>query len=145
MEDFQTIIGQELKDVDVSERFFEQYIYGKEDLLSIIQSLLQTVGILLIETKRENLESDYGLILDDHSIVRSIHPDSPAYTKLMVGDVVQSKEIREKMAGGLLIITVQRNRRILTMELPQSHEIYFKQYRLKLSHSPEKLAYWKKQ
>ena len=143
--DFQNLVGQQLQDGDRAERFFEQHVYGTEDLLPIIQSQLQTVGVSMAENRRADLESDHGLLLDEASIIKSIHPNSPAYTQLMVGDVVQSREFEDNPRGGVLRMTVLRSRRTLVFELPSSGEIYFKHYQLTLGPSPEKLDHWKQQ
>ena len=143
--DFQNLVGQQLQDGDGAGRFFEQYVYGTEDLLPVIQSQLQTVGISMAENSRGNLESDHGLFLDEGSTIKSIHPNSPAYTQLMVGDVVQSSEFKDSSAGAVLRLTVLRSRRTLVIELPSSGEIYFKHYRLTLGPSSEKLEHWKQQ
>src|SRR5690606_10727180 len=143
--DFQNLVGQQLQDGDGAGRFFEQYVYGTEDLLPVIQSQLQTVGISMAENSRGNLESDHGLFLDEGSTIKSIHPNSPAYTQLMVGDVVQSSEFKDSSAGAVSRLTVLRSRRTLVIELPSSGEIYFKHYRLTLGPSSEKLEHWKQQ
>ncbi len=140
--DFQSIIGQHLGNPKAAEDFFIDFIYGKKDLLPLLKSLLASVGISVHENRRNALESDFGILLDQDSAVKSLHPDSPAYSQLMVGDVVQNQEMRQNYAGDFLIISVRRNLKTLTVSLPQTSTMFYLQYQLLIDHYTEKTALW---
>lgn len=142
LKDFQAIIAEEAKDTDVAEAFFAQFVYGTEHLLPTLRDCLASAGISLGEEKRNDFASGYGLILDEGTKVKSVHPHSPAYDKIMVGDMIQSQELQQSPAGNLLNLSIQRYGRDLEITLSKTADTYYNQYRLYI-HSPKELSYWK--
>jgi predicted metalloprotease with PDZ domain len=142
LKDFQAIIAEEAKDTDVAEAFFAQFVYGTEHLLPTLRDCLASAGISLGEEKRNDFATGYGLILDEGTKVKSVHPHSPAYDKIMVGDMIQSQELQQSPAGNLLNLSIQRYGRDLEITLSKTADTYYNQYRLYI-HSPKELSYWK--
>lgn len=144
LDDFQSIIGQHLDNQKAAEIFFNDFIYGKKDILPLLKTMLESVGIELGEHRRNALESDFGLLLDADAMVRAVHPESPAYSKFMVGDVVQSQQMRQNPKGNFLTLTVRRNQRTLTETLPQTSGMFYIQYSLAVGRPTYKTVLWKK-
>lgn len=143
LNDFQTIIAEELKNMDATEAFFTKFVYGQGDLLPFLQDLLETVSVKLSKERRDELSTDFGLILDEASTVKSVHPESPAYDQIMIGDVVQKQEIRRNQSKSHLVLSIERSSRNLSVELPATDLPYFMKYQLQTRSSPEKLMEWK--
>jgi len=143
LHDFKGLISQALNDQIVTEQFFQQYIYGKEDLLPLLKTQFKSLGIKLSEDKGNRLESDFGLKLDDEASVQSVHPESEAYKKIMIGDLVTGHEFSFNDKTELLHITLTRRGRIITFQLPNTGNIYYKKYSLRLDRPCEKLERWK--
>jgi len=77
--------------------YLEKYIFGKESLLNALQSYMPTFGLVLKETDNELYSQLYfGFkfeAIDDKYIITAIHPHSPAYHTLVVGDqIIQINE-----------------------------------------------------
>lgn len=142
--DYQMLIGQALNDEKMAENFFHKYVFGKEDLLPLLQAQLESLGILLKEKERKDLESRFGLITDANGNIISIHPESPAYHHLMIGDTLLHQEILGNKNNNVLNITVSRKERTMDFSLKNSGEIYHKYYTLTPISSPEKLFLWKR-
>lgn len=143
LNDFQTIIAEELKNMDATEAFFTKFVYGQGDLLPFLQDLLETVSVKLSKERRDELSTDFGLILDEASTVKSVHPESPAYDQIMTGDVIQKQEIRRNQSKSHLVLSIERSSRNLSVELPATDLPYFMKYQLQTRSSPEKLMEWK--
>ncbi|MEX2592728.1 MAG: M61 family peptidase [Anditalea sp.] len=143
LDDYQTLVGQSLNDRKATEKFFQRYIFGKEDILPLIKTQLASLGIKLHENNRNEMESCFGLVIDSINTVRSIHPESPAYEHLMIGDIISHKDIPENQNKYTLNITVRRNERVLGFVLENQGSIYYKNYTLLQKGSPEKLSQWK--
>lgn len=142
LKDFQSLIAKSLKDHAAAEKFFTQFVYGTEHLLPILQGYLETVGITIDEERRDDLATDYGLILEAEAKVKSIHPQSPAYHQVMIGDVIQHLEGLQNPDGNLLTLSIQRYGRDLKTTLPKTAEAYYRHYRLYIN-SKNEFKYWK--
>src|SRR5690606_39130245 len=51
LHDFQRLVGQALNDPTAAEQFFQEYIYGKKDLLPLLRVQFESLGITLSENK----------------------------------------------------------------------------------------------
>lgn len=142
LKDFQKLVAAGLEQEARAEEFFAAYVYGTEHLLPFLKDLLETVRIDLQEERRDGLATDYGLILDGEAKVRSVHPESPAYFKVMIGDTIERQQIQQDPAGHILQLSLQRYGRTLQVSLPKSSKTYYMQYRLHVD-AVDKLAYWK--
>lgn len=142
--DFQAIITEELKDNDTVRHFFDNFIFGTTDLLPYLVTQLETVGLQLEAHKMDNLASAYGIMVEENMRVKSVHPDSPAYEVIMIGDIVKS-EISETAADQqVLELSVFRGARPIAVELPFSTDSYFMRYQITKNTDPEKFSAWKK-
>lgn len=142
LKDFQWLIANGLKDNAAAKMFFTKFVYGTEHLLPVLQDCLETVGIVLDEERQDNLATDYGLILDGENKVKSVHPESPAYYQIMIGDVIQNQQVQQSPTGDILILAIKRNERDLRITLAEDADAYFKRYRLS-SLTAERLSHWK--
>src|SRR5690606_6841481 len=53
---FQRFVGLALKDPIAAGQFFQEYIYGKKDLLPLLKAQFESLGITLSENKKSRLE-----------------------------------------------------------------------------------------
>ena len=141
LKDFEGIIAAELKEADAAKVFFTKFVYGTADLFPLLQNLLETVGIILSEEKKDDLATDYGLILDENAKVKSVHPESPAYDKIMIGDEILNQENGQNKS--FLFLSINRNHRSVTAELRRDHQAYYMKYRLHIR-SANQLHRWLK-
>ena len=142
LKDFQWLIAEGLKDNAAAEKFFTQFVYGTEHLLPVLQDCLETVGIVLDEERQDGLATDYGLILDGEAKVKSVHPESPAYHQIMIGDLIQNQEVKQSLEGDLLNLSIKRYGRDLRVSLAETANAYYKRYRLSI-HTAKMLSQWK--
>jgi len=95
-----------LKSVDDTSElveFYQNFIAGHEDIFEQLKTLLPVIGLELTEDYESNpLEASLGLILSDKKITR-IHPDSPAFVRLMIGD-----ELNFQITGNRIEIQAKR-------------------------------------
>ena len=75
-----------------SQTFFRKFIAGNEDILKLLEQLILPFGMKITKSPNEEiLTKQLGIILKEGKI-QKIHPESPAYFNLMVGDeIVESK------------------------------------------------------
>jgi predicted metalloprotease with PDZ domain len=144
LHDYQELVGQKLKDSKSAEKFFQQFIFGKEDILPLIKTQLASLGISLLENKKGEMESGFGIVTDSTGTVRALHPESPAYGLLMIGDTINQQDIYKTQNIFFLKIKIRRNDRLLEFELENKESIYYKSYTLSPQQSSEKLSQWKK-
>lgn len=142
LKDFQSLMAKGLKDNVAVEKFFTQFVYGTEHLLPILQDYLETVGIAIDEVRQDDLATDYGLILDGDAKVKSVHPESPAYHQIMIGDVIHNQEVQKSLEGDLLNLLIKRYGRDLRVTLAGTADAYYKRYQLSI-HTANMLSQWK--
>ncbi len=70
--------------------FYEHFISGNENLLNYFGSILPALGFeLRLLPNPEPQTSKLGILLQKE-IITKIHPESPAYTRLMIGDHIKA-------------------------------------------------------
>lgn len=130
-EDFVNCCTQNLKEPDSVYLFFKDFIFGKNDLLEFMQPILQKIGVRMELRFEGNLIlHDFGIRLDQNNQILQIHPQSPAYSELMVGDKILNLENEEKNLNKLIKestieLKVQRMDRILTISLIRGKDQFF--------------------
>ena len=78
LDDFENIISQHVTDAALIREFFNSYIYGVKDILPSLVEHLGFVEILLETGPRENeMESDFGLLINPENTLSKIHPECP--------------------------------------------------------------------
>ena len=127
LEDFESIIGKLVNETTWIRNFFDSYILGVSDILPILIEQLGLLGIRLESSPRENeLESNYGLMLDSEKKVTKIHPEAPAYGLLMIGDIVTNVSADEEG----ITCQIDRHGKISQIIVPKSSSSYYKHYTL---------------
>lgn len=71
--------------------FYESYISGNQDLLNYLGSIVPGLGFeLRLLPNPEPLSSKLGVLLQK-DVITKIHPESAAYTSLMIGDHIKTE------------------------------------------------------
>ncbi len=69
--------------------FFEEYITGKKDIQPLLQEQLESINITWEITEQPDLwMKHWGIKVKEDGTIIKIHPQSPAYRILMVGDKI---------------------------------------------------------
>ncbi|MCH7409069.1 M61 family peptidase [Belliella sp. DSM 111904] len=139
MIDFINTIASALNNHKLAETFFENYVYGKEDILPLIIESCNKLGIQLTKTyEPENfLLHDYG-IRHVEGCVTQVHPDSAAYQSVMINDKIISKELSE----GEITLEVDRYSRRLSLKLSQSNIKHFPTFQVTFKTRTSLLEKW---
>ncbi|MCH7413275.1 M61 family peptidase [Belliella sp. R4-6] len=117
--DFERLVSNKLDNEMKFKNFFNQFVFGTEDLLPLLKALLMEFGVEITETfdKNDPLLHDFGIKMVEGK-VKLIHPISDAYQKLMLedrilqigtSDMTMSLENPEK---GLLLVVERYGRKI---------------------------------
>lgn len=142
LKDYETFIANALQKPVYVNRFFQDFIYGKEDLLPLLKEQLTSIGVEIIEDRKSEIESDFGVILNAGNLIESIHPESDAYNYLMLGDQLVNSNGHQAEEAPALRVTVRRNGRVLEFNLAGKVSAFFKQYRLVQLQNTEKTDLW---
>ncbi|WP_192346435.1 M61 family peptidase [Algoriphagus sp. Y33] len=106
-------------------QFYEDHIAGKEDIFPVVEKYFNSLGFELQTNAGEDcLASGFGIIKGEDGKVSKIHPSSDAYKKLMVGDLINSQNLDNK----ILKISVNRYGRNLDMELRTTDKLLFQNH-----------------
>ena len=106
-------------------QFYDDFILGKEDIFPLVAKHLSSLGFELdAKPKRDQLSSNYGIIKNDEGLIIKIHPESNAYNKLMLGDIIKSKT---DTSNGVEL-SIDRFGRDLHVALLNSEILLYKDY-----------------
>ena len=142
LEDYEALIANALTNPEYVKRFFQDFIYGKKDLLPLLKEQLASTGIEIVEDRKDEIESDFGVILNAENLVQSIHPESDAYKHLMLGDHIVKSDYDHTEEAPTVTMTVVRNERQLEFTLTGKASAFYKHYRLIQLKNTEKTASW---
>ena len=142
LSDFQLLNKQAMNDDKSVTEIFEQYIYGKKDLLPILKELLIDVGISIEERESTTLESRYGIKVDENQAIIAIHPDSDAYKNLMLGDVIFKQKSNLEQESPTLHLQITRQNRMKDYYFINHDEIFYKNYYLVQTGSTDLFKRW---
>lgn len=132
LEDFKAIIASFTKNPEEISSFFDRFVFGKENLFPILESLLPSIGLEINLVPKENkLESGFGLKTNRKGQVLKIHPKSLAYQHLMNGDSILSYQFTENG----LHLTFDRWKKEMKIYLPSEETGYYMDYKLNQSGS----------
>ncbi|MCC5937241.1 MAG: M61 family metallopeptidase [Lunatimonas sp.] len=127
LKDFESIVSACAGDIPFISAFFQRFIYGTEDLLPVLRECLMWAHIAIRpDNFPDNLGTYYGIILDDSDKITRLHPDAPAYHKLMRADLIGKIELT---SNGLKL-DVTRGGKSLSISLPKTNRTYFDNYEL---------------
>jgi predicted metalloprotease with PDZ domain len=114
------------KDQDSFEDFYVQYIAGKADLFVFLKNCLPIFGLELQRYAHpDSLTSELG-ILWQKGIITKVHPESPAYTSVMIGDIIDA-EIGQ---GSILLKITRSNGKNRQFEFDVSGKTFYPQYKI---------------
>src|SRR5690606_40643540 len=94
--------------------------------------------------KMDKLASAYSILVEENMRVQSVHPDSPAYEVVMIGDIVKSEISETAGDQQVLELSLFRGARPIAVELPFSTDSYFMRYQISKITDPKKFSAWKK-
>jgi predicted metalloprotease with PDZ domain len=148
--DFENIVTSKFKNSNRIRSFFNDYIFGKEDIFKIIKSLLSSVGISISEVfKNSLLLHQWGIRTDSYGTINQIHPKTEAFFSLMLGDKIielngkkfpgNKEEISEQLE-----LLVERFGRKIKVNICVSHKRFFPEFELKIFEINEKTRSWMK-
>ncbi|MFT7204332.1 MAG: putative metalloprotease with PDZ domain [Algoriphagus sp.] len=126
---FWNLILRSMENQSELDSFYKNFIAGKSNISEKLEQLLPVIGLELVQDLESNpLESKLGIVTLNDKIIK-IHPKSPAYHKLMIGD-----EITYNLAGKSIAIQgIQLNGNVFSFIFPLGEEVYFPTYSLKLT------------
>ncbi|MCE7055613.1 M61 family peptidase [Algoriphagus sp. AGSA1] len=119
-------------------QFYSNYISGKENIFPVVEKHLASLGFDLDSKSREDqLSSDYGILIQNEKIIK-IHPNSEAFDKLMVGDVILAHTVKDT----LLHLSIDRFGRKTEVKLAKHLSLLFKNHLLADKKPTTKRALW---
>jgi len=135
LSDFEQIIAQAYGDRSRIRQFFKDHAEGKKDLLPLLSSCLDALGLELTEIfDGSPLLHNYGIRTTETGTITQIHAKSPAYSLLMLNDQlvrVQGKVFspgESHQYSGDLEIVLERYGREVHVKLPQGAFRMFPSY-----------------
>lgn len=109
-----------------STSFYQKFIAGNTSIVEELKELLPQIGLTLTEKSHEDrITKSLGLIHHEN-IIQRIHPKSPAYSLLMIGD-----EIKSVAYGKSISLSIYRlNGQLLNFEFEENTEDFYPDYQL---------------
>ncbi|MFC3415851.1 M61 family metallopeptidase [Algoriphagus hitonicola] len=108
--------------------FYQSFISGNKSIVDELKKILPQIGLSLSENAHEDIITrSLGLIHLENKIQR-IHPKSPAYSKLMIGDEIKSIE----HSNTTNISVYRSNGQLLTFEFTEPGGNFYPNYKLNL-------------
>ncbi len=78
--------------------FYQNFIQGKENIIEFIKGEIQLIGLKVSENPSDDvLRNSLGVILQTEAVSK-IHPESPAYKDLMIGDKIKYEELERNLS-----------------------------------------------
>lgn len=138
--DFENIIFEEVSENQEIQDFFQDFVYGYQNLFPRLHSLLSEIGIELLETISEDwLLHHLGIRASSEGIITQLHPDSRAALALMKNDRIVNWPLENDPASQSVNIRIDRNGRLLEFTLNREATNFFPIYRL-LPKEPNQLT-----
>lgn len=135
--EFWNLILSQSSNPEIFQTFYDRYISGKEDLLKFFSEKVKSIGLEYVQSPNPDyLTGKLGVITIDKKIIK-IHPDSPAYDNLMIGDHV-SFECSESH----IVVTVERTNGNTYEFTFEPTENYFPQINLAIKEEIEIRKKW---
>jgi predicted metalloprotease with PDZ domain len=134
LEDYLDVLSELCENRRQMEEFFENYVWGRKNLFSLLESLLPTIGLNVRAIKKGNqLQSEFGFKTTPEGKIIRIHPKSPALQQLMLQDTILSYKFTE---SGLRLSLLRWGEK-KEVVLPKSSEEYFVSYRIQATGSSD--------
>ncbi|GMQ35270.1 M61 family metallopeptidase [Algoriphagus taiwanensis] len=142
LKDFKTRITQAMNSEKVIESFFSDFVEGYEDLFPVLEKKLSQLGIGLRPSFTDDmLLHQVGIRSTSTGKVQQIHLESQAYEKVMINDQIVEDHL---ISPEIIKLKINRNNRILEVELNMMSNRYFPINTLVLSRETELYQRWSK-
>lgn len=126
-EGFWNLFESEDLDSEKLRTFYNQYIRGKENIFSFLSEKVAAIGMELSYSRNTVLEiASIGVVTQDQ-IIQKIHPESPAYQDLMIGDILEVHEKTESFE----VRAKRKNGNVYQFDHPKSEQGYYPEIKLK--------------
>ncbi|MCR9017465.1 M61 family metallopeptidase [Aquiflexum gelatinilyticum] len=126
--DFENLIRSLSKEGEKITSFFQSFVFGKEDLLTLIKELLAQIGIEIIENfEGDGLLHHWGIRKDESGIITQLHPDSGAYAILMKNDKILEYDF-ENATNDQINFKIERLGKIKEVPLSKNTKKYFPKF-----------------
>ncbi len=135
---FWDLVLKEGSNKEELDEFYSDFISGNKNLLVKVTELLPEIGLELIqEQNSEILAAKAGILTSDGKIVK-IHPESPVYQSLMIGDELNVEILPNQLA----IEAKRQNGRSIQLDLEIGEKDYFPELKLKIISSTPLRKLW---
>ncbi len=136
---WKTLLGKTLNDPEMN-LFYTDYIAGRNDILTKVKELLPLLGLELVSNPTDDALASKAGILSSQGKITKIHPHSPAYQTLMIGD-----EILVSTSEKSVTVKAQRsNGKLISTSIQISDQEFFPSYTLKINAESGLQAQWMK-
>ncbi|MCH6201437.1 M61 family peptidase [Aquiflexum sp. LQ15W] len=126
--DFEKLVVSHAKEKESMTDFFWDFVWGKNDLLPYLKSLLANINIELLENfENNNLLHFFGIRKEESGIVTQLHPHADAYKILMKNDRILEDDSINTI-GHQVNLKIERLGRTITVVLPKSQKMYFPKF-----------------
>ncbi|MDN3669569.1 M61 family peptidase [Echinicola jeungdonensis] len=128
--------------------FFEEFIYGKKDIQPLLQEQLESININWEVTEQPDPWLKYwGIKVKEDGTIIKIHPQSPAYHRVMLGDKILSINSipypeSPQPSPTTLNLEIDRFGRILNLQLETGERAFYPTIQLKKGKSISKRKKW---
>ena len=120
--------------------FYESFISGNEDLLNYFGSIIPSLGFELHRLPNpEPLTSKIGILMQKE-VITKIHPESAAYTSLMIGDHIMAEFSTDNVKIGASRI----NGKKFVFDFPMVEKEFYPVYSIKMGQETSLRKKWKK-
>jgi predicted metalloprotease with PDZ domain len=142
-QDFENLIFGACSDTREITKFFSDFVYGKQDLFPVLDSLLSDISLGLKENKGKNkLLHGWGIRVDNTGIVTQLHPESKAYLSLMRQDKILTSF--ESPMDQTLHLEIDRLGRTLEIYIPEEIRYFFPEIKLEMKGENSAIEKWLK-
>jgi predicted metalloprotease with PDZ domain len=148
MSDFQFLIKLKFSEEEKINNFFSSIVYGREDIVSFLQELLQGIGLVIQTIYSSNiLKHNFGIITDEKGKVIRIHPRSEAYYKVMLGDRILAVgddrvPTEENLNSQTLELSIIRWCQKLSISVNGENVLFFPEYKVSIDSESLKRNRW---
>lgn len=136
---WKTLLGKTLHEEEMN-LFYQDFIAGRKDILAKVKELLPLIGLELISDPTSDPLAIKAGILTSQGKITKIHPDSLAYTMLMVGDEIFASASEKSVA----IEAKRLNQKLISTSIQFSGQEFFSTYSLKINPNSELQVQWMK-
>jgi predicted metalloprotease with PDZ domain len=136
LKDFEKLVIIHSRDKVFMKSFFQNFVYGENDLFPLLKKLLADINIEILENFEYNdLLHFFGIRKEDSGIITQLHPDSEAYTILMKNDRIL--EDVDKTTANQVNLKIERLGKIINITLIKSQKMFFPKFTLLAKKNPK--------